>query len=177
MKLITLSVPDYDIIHPVEVDSEGNLLARDQEKARRKRALDTLTNEELFWKFEAFGRDYHVNVTRNDRLFSSDFVVEIRQANGTTRYEFDTEHCHYVGQLMSPAGHTSMVALSDCDGLVRSLRPINYHFTEPQNTSKYRFILSLANVSGSDKTVEKITASSFLSSSRRLVLLSLVTLF
>ena len=117
----TLSVPEYDVIHPVQVDYHGNFLSRDlaNGNTRRKRDAGSTTKEGLFFKFSAFGRDYHLNVTLNDKLLSPNFVVEVR-GNGTSRFQYDIEHCHYIGQLVSVKGHASKVAISNCDGLVRS---------------------------------------------------------
>ena len=66
----------------------------------------------------AFGQEYQLNVTLNDVLFSPHFEMEVR-GNGSSEFQHDIEHCHYLGQLLHTEGKRSKVAVSNCDGLVR----------------------------------------------------------
>lgn len=120
--LISPTVPEFDVSHPVQVDERGRFLSRDlaNGNARRKRDLDgTKSKEPVFFKISAFGQDLHLNVTINDELFSPNFEIEIR-SNGTSEFHYKIDHCHYTGQVV-PIGRTgNKVAISNCEGLVRS---------------------------------------------------------
>ena len=91
--------------------------------ARRKRDVGSAAfKEPVFFKMSAFGRDFHLNVTINDDLFSPNFEVEIR-SNGSSQFHYEIDHCHYIGQLLATEGKLgNKVAVSNCDGLVRSIR-------------------------------------------------------
>lgn len=112
------TVPEYDISHPVQVDESGRFLSRDlaNGNARRKRDVGSSVQEPVYFKVSAFGQDFHLNVTLNHQLFSSNFEVEIR--GHSSEFHNDIENCHYIGQLISPEGKRNKVALSNCDGLV-----------------------------------------------------------
>lgn len=89
--------------------------------ARRKRDIGSAgIKEPVFFKLSAFGQDLHLNVTINDELFSPHFEVEIR-GNGSSEFHYEIDHCHYLGQLLSVKGKGNKVAVSNCDGLVRSV--------------------------------------------------------
>jgi len=77
---------------------------------------------ELFYRLSAFGRDFHFNLTRNDRLMSPSLVVEFWSRDGTVRRpaEVTSRRCHYVGHI-STEETTSSVAFSNCFALVGCL--------------------------------------------------------
>ena len=79
-------------------------------------------NDELFYRLTAYGRDFHFNLTRNDRLTSPSLVVEYWSRDGTVRRlaEVTSRRCHYVGHIASEET-TSSVAFSNCFGLVGCL--------------------------------------------------------
>ena len=117
-----VSVPEYDVTHPTQVDVSGNFLSHDftNGNTRRRRELNQPIREPLFLKLSAFGQEFFLNVTLNGGLFSPNFAIEIR-SNGSSTMTFDeVKHCHYAGQLMSAKAEMTSVALSNCDGLVRS---------------------------------------------------------
>lgn len=89
--------------------------------ARRKRDIGSTGGfkEPVFFKLSAFGQDFHLNVTINDELFSPNFEIEIR-SNGSSEFHYEIDHCHYIGQLLPAEGNENKVAVSNCDGLVRS---------------------------------------------------------
>ncbi|KAM7430783.1 disintegrin and metalloproteinaseith thrombospondin motifs protein [Porites harrisoni] len=115
-------VPEYDISHPVQVDESGKFLSRDlaNGNARRKRDVRSSVQEPVYFKLSAFGQDFHLSVTLNHQLFSSNFEVEIR--GNSSEFHYDIEHCHYIGQIISPEGKRNKVALSNCDGLQGLIR-------------------------------------------------------
>ena len=108
--------------HPVQVDARGRFLSRDlaNGNSRRKRDIGGKGfKEPVFFKLSAFGQDFHLNVTINDELFSPNFEIEIR-SNGSSEFHYEIDHCHYIGQLLPAEGKGNKVAVSNCDGLVRS---------------------------------------------------------
>ena len=111
------------MLHPVQVDARGRFLSRDlaNGNARRKRDLGSTEGlkEPVFFKLSAFGQDFHLSVTINDELFSPNFKIEIR-SNGSSEFHYEIDHCHYIGQLLPAEGNGNKVAVSNCDGLVRS---------------------------------------------------------
>lgn len=111
------------MLHPVQVDARGRFLSRDlaNGNARRKRDIGSKGGfkEPVFFKLSAFGQDFHLNVTINDELFSPNFEIEIR-SNGSSEFHYEIDHCHYIGQLLPAEGNENKVAVSNCDGMVRS---------------------------------------------------------
>lgn len=75
--------------------------------------------DELFYRLSAYGRDFHFNLTRNDRLTSPSLVVEFWSRDGAVRrpVEVTSRQCHYVGHISTEEA-TSSVAFSSCFGLV-----------------------------------------------------------
>ena len=74
---------------------------------------------ELFYRLAAYGRDFHFNLTRNDRLTAPSLVVEHWSRDGAVRRlaEVTSRRCHYVGHIAGEE-KTSSVAFSNCFGLV-----------------------------------------------------------
>ena len=111
------------MLHPVQVDARGRFLSRDLANGNARRKRDIGSNggfkEPVFFKLSAFGQDFHLNVTINDELFSPNFEIEIR-SNGSSEFHYEIDHCHYIGQLLPAEGNENKVAVSNCDGLVRS---------------------------------------------------------
>ena len=114
------ALPEYDISHPIQVDSSGRFLSRDlaNGNVRRKRDVGSSFVEPVYFKVSGFGQDFHLNVTLNHQLFSTNFEIEIR-GNGSSELHYEIDHCHYIGQLLNSKGEKNKVAISNCDGLVR----------------------------------------------------------
>lgn len=108
--------------HPIQVDENGNVLSRDLSNGnhRRRRDVESAIKEPVFFHLSAFGEKMHLNVTLNNELLSPNFVVEVR-GNQSSRFHFDIQHCHYIGHAVSSKGMGTKVALSNCDGLVRTV--------------------------------------------------------
>jgi len=117
------TVPEYDVLHPVQVDARGRFLSRDLANGNSRRKRDIGSNggfkEPVFFKLSAFGQDFHLNVTINDELFSPHLEIEIR-SNSSSEFHYEIDHCHYIGQLLPAERKKNKVAVSNCDGLVRS---------------------------------------------------------
>ena len=75
--------------------------------------------EPVYFKLSGFGQDFHLNVTLNYQLFSTKFEIEIR-GNGSSEFHYEIDHCHYIGQRLNSKGAKNKVAISNCDGLVRT---------------------------------------------------------
>jgi len=83
---------------------------------------------EMFYRLTAYGRDFHFNLTRNDRLASPSLVVEYWSRDGAVRRpaaEVTSRRCHYVGHVTSEET-TSTVAFSSCFGLVSCVIGLSY---------------------------------------------------
>lgn len=121
---------------PVRTDAQGRLVshvvsaATAQAGVRARRAAPVQTpgfpggSEEdpdgrLFYNVTVFGRDLHLRLRPNARLVAPGATVEWQDEYGATRVEPLLGTCLYVGDV---AGLTedSSVALSNCDGLVRT---------------------------------------------------------
>jgi len=116
-------VSEYDISHPIQVDSSGRFLSRDlaNGNVRRKRDVGSSFVEPVYFKVSGFGQDFHLNVTLNHQLFSTNFEIEIR-GNGSSELHYEIDHCHYIGQLLNSKGERNKVAISNCDGLQGLIR-------------------------------------------------------
>lgn len=108
-------VPEYDVMHPVQTDHRGNFLSYDVSHSNSNKKENN-----LFFRISTFRDVFPLNVSLNtEELFSPDFVTEVRN-NGRSRLSTSPLHCHYVGHVVSPEGLGAKVAISNCDGLVRS---------------------------------------------------------
>ena len=119
-------VPDYHVTHPFQVDEDGNFFSHDLSNGnhRRRREVENVIKEPVFFHLSAFGQKFHLNVTLNDELLSPNFVVEVR-GNQSSHFQFEIEHCHYTGNAVSSKGLGTKVAVSNCDGLVRKTKQLN----------------------------------------------------
>ena len=123
----------YEVVQPRRVDHAGHFLSDDFTHSatsphRAKRSARNLANstrdsdetsphERIFYKLSAYGIDFHLNLTRNNRLVSPSFLVQYWNKDGVARQHNDVEHCHYEGHIVNREGRSS-VALSNCRGLV-----------------------------------------------------------
>ena len=114
-------VPEYNVVHPIQVDEEGGFVSHELSypRIRIRRSSDKVDHrEEVHYKVSAFGNDFHLHLQRNRRLLAPDFKVEVIGKNGRVMKRHTLENCHYVGKLK--ARSTSTVAISNCQGLVRT---------------------------------------------------------
>lgn len=114
MFFIPVSVPEYDVIIPYQLDERGLPLSDPQRQRRTEEP-----RENIFYKVAAFGRDLHLNLTLNRKLMSRDLVMETRHADGTVSYASPPKNTYYLGHVMSDPH--SIVAVSDDGGLGRGL--------------------------------------------------------
>ncbi|XP_035699129.1 A disintegrin and metalloproteinase with thrombospondin motifs 6-like [Branchiostoma floridae] len=118
---------DYQTVIPRRVDHTGQfqsyrVMNKPRTRSRRSITLDGdqyEQDDQIFYMIAAYGRTFHLNVTRNNDLVSANFVVEHWGENGTvTSRRGARRHagCHYVGTIRDHE-HSS-VAISNCRGLV-----------------------------------------------------------
>ena len=132
----------YEIVQPTRVDYAGNRLvdqlSHSHGLSRRHRRSaqdytnstlkgnDTSSSERIFYKLSAYGINFHLNLTRNDRLVSPSFVVQYWNKGGVVSHHSKVDHCHYEGHLVNSKGKSS-VALSNCRGLVSEVLQILFY--------------------------------------------------
>ncbi|XP_019634350.1 PREDICTED: A disintegrin and metalloproteinase with thrombospondin motifs 6-like [Branchiostoma belcheri] len=124
------NLEDYQTVIPRRVDHTGKLTSfrvMNKPRTRTRRGLSKLgtdqqddENEQIFYMIAAYGRTFHLNVTRNRGLVSAGYVVERWGHNGTvtsSRRGVTSRHaaCHYTGTIRD-LQHSS-VAISNCHGL------------------------------------------------------------
>ena len=71
----------------------------------------------MFPQVQYKGQTIKMFLRVNTKLFGSDLTIERHKEDGSIETTTGTEQCYLVGETESL--HTS-VAISDCDGLVRS---------------------------------------------------------
>lgn len=121
-----LSVPEYNVVHPVQVDEVGAFVSHElsHPRIRLRRSSDKedeVDSEEVHYKLSAFGNNLHLHLKRNRRLLTPSFKVEVIGKNGKIMKRHAMENCHYVGRLKAKSRST--VAISNCNGLVST----SYH--------------------------------------------------
>ena len=108
------TVPEYEVISPVQVDEDNRFLSHNLNiHARHKRHAE----EPRVWYYnvQAFGMSLHLNLTKNDELMSPWLTVE-RHENGTVTREDPPHNTFFTGHVNSEPG--SLVAVSNENGLV-----------------------------------------------------------
>lgn len=113
-----MTVPEYHVVHPTQVDEEGAFVSHELTfpRIRRRRTADENDNEQVHYKVSAFGSDLHLHLKRNKRLLAPNFKVEVIGRQGRVLKRHSLENCHYVGRLKDRS--STAVAISNCEGLV-----------------------------------------------------------
>ncbi|CAH1244241.1 ADAMTS6 [Branchiostoma lanceolatum] len=117
------NLQDYQTVIPQRVDHTGHfksyrVMNKPRTRSRRALSLEGDQDDQIFYMIAAYGRTFHLNVTRNNYLVSANYVVEHWGENGTvTSRRGARRHagCHYVGTIRDHE-HSS-VAISNCRGL------------------------------------------------------------
>lgn len=118
---IFVSVPEYNIVHPIQVDDEGTFVSHELSfpRIRMRRAVGGAHEDEVHYKVSAFGNDFHLRLKRNKRLLAPNFKVEVIGKDGRILKRHAMENCHFVGRLKDKS--RTKVAMSNCEGLVGNL--------------------------------------------------------
>lgn len=114
-----LSLSEYDLVSPYEVDRHGNYLSQEvTHPQRRKRALAPRGLDSLHLRLKGFRHDFHMELSTSSRLMAPGFTIQTLGKAGTKSVQaFPPEDfCFYQGSLRSHKN--SSVALSTCEGLV-----------------------------------------------------------
>lgn len=114
-------------VFPSRVDHQGHHISYDlRSRTLTKRdAGGGLGPQRLYFKLEAFGKSYILNVSNSRQFISSDHIVEYQDGNGERTMEFlapSYTDCHHTGSLVGDPEEEEeeggWVALSNCKGLV-----------------------------------------------------------
>lgn len=128
------SLDQYDIAIPVRVGPQGEALGGDGAGQgegprsgaggrRRRRSLDDRPGDtQLYYQLSTSRANFLLNLTLHRGLLSERFRVEYWRRGRLAWSHPYSPHCHYVGHLQHLA-QSSHVALSNCNGLVRSSAP------------------------------------------------------
>lgn len=122
------SLSGYDIAIPHRVNELGEFVTHQVQhtvatSSRQRR--DTNSDDSLHFLLPVDGKDLHMSVSPNHKLFSPGFVIERRNNQFGNLSDVFIERyrgslCHYVGHIIN---HTnSQVALATCNGLVRTFK-------------------------------------------------------
>nr|CAD7394928.1 unnamed protein product [Timema cristinae] len=135
-RVYTGHVPEYELVTPRKVTSEGAFLSHDvtyhhgeSHRKRKKRSIyENQTNDAiLHYQLSMPGRSYHIELWPSQNFIAPALVVERRvEGNLTSRHYQDgvwrdaepskmATTCHYHGLIRGQP--TSSVALSACNGL------------------------------------------------------------
>ncbi|KAL6108220.1 adamts6 [Pungitius sinensis] len=113
----------YEIAIPVRVGPNGGALDTETQPRHRRRSRSTEDGlpDSLFYQLSTSRNNFLLNLTLQGGLLSRQFRVEYWKKGRLAWSHPYSPHCHYVGHLQDQP-HSSKVALSNCNGLVR-LKP------------------------------------------------------
>ncbi|CAJ1069213.1 A disintegrin and metalloproteinase with thrombospondin motifs 12 [Xyrichtys novacula] len=140
---LSLSESDLSIVHPVKSTPDGafvsHSLSHHFNGGRVRRDLRPLTSEgQVYYKVNYRGHALLFNLTANDHLVSSDYILERRGsgANKTEQHRLDEGNsCHLLGTVEA-SGARGTAAISTCKGLRGFFSlPEGHFFIEPVQKS------------------------------------------
>lgn len=114
-----LTLSEYDLVSPYEVDRNGNYVSQEiTHPQRRKRALARPGVDSLHLRLKGFRHDFHMELRTASHLVAPGFLIQTLGRAGTKSVQAfpPEEFCFYQGSLRSHKN--SSVALSTCKGLV-----------------------------------------------------------
>ncbi|MEQ2304927.1 hypothetical protein AMECASPLE_032278 [Ameca splendens] len=114
------SLGQYEIAIPVRVGPNGEMLDtnRTEYHQRRRRSTEDRLPDSLFYQLSTSQNNFLLNLTLQGGLLSRQFRVEYWKRGQLAWSHPYSPHCHYTGHLQDQP-HSSKVALSNCNGLVR----------------------------------------------------------
>ena len=104
---VIFSVPEYEIVHPYTVDHN----ARRSQNARKS----LHHTKPMYVHFNAFGLDFHMNITLNKDLVPAEHFIEHHGVNGVKRIK-GRAGTYSIGKVVSDT--ESNVALDHTSGMV-----------------------------------------------------------
>lgn len=116
---------DLSIVHPVKIAADGDFISHSVshhfEGGRVKRDLQPLAAEgQVYYRVNYKGHSLTFNLTANNHLVSSDYILERRNgsANRTEHRPPEGNSCHLLGTVEA-SDVRGTAAISTCKGLVR----------------------------------------------------------
>ncbi|TRY98459.1 hypothetical protein DNTS_017514, partial [Danionella cerebrum] len=118
-------VSNFDIVHPIRVDSLGHFLSnltshrvsRIHRRETGKNSRESLS--QVFYHLQYGGQELHFNLTLNPHLLSPGFLTERRYGGleGSVLHSNGRSLCYFLGDVWSTALKSGQAAVSTCDGL------------------------------------------------------------
>ena len=122
------AAPDRATTYPSLVDHDGQHISfhLSSHLLPTKREARPDRSQRLYYKVEAFGKSYILNVSNSAPFVSSDHVIEFHGSSDGNKIERQPPRypdCHYTGDLVEESDETQegWVAISNCRGLVRAI--------------------------------------------------------
>ena len=106
---------EQELTYPSRVDRNGHHLSF------QLRGTTQDQEDGLFFKVEAFGDTFLLNVTANSQFVSDDLLVEYVSENGSTLEQPKETGCFHSGHVSGKRGG-GWAAVSNCQGLVSAGR-------------------------------------------------------
>lgn len=120
------SESDLSIVHPVKTTADGEFISHSVSHhfkgGRVRRDLQSPGLEgQVYYKVNYKGRSLKFNLTANNHLVSSDYILERRNgaANRTEHRLSEGNSCHLLGTVEA-SDVRGTAAISTCKGLVRN---------------------------------------------------------
>uniref|UniRef100_A0A8C1PJ66 ADAM metallopeptidase with thrombospondin type 1 motif 7 n=1 Tax=Cyprinus carpio TaxID=7962 RepID=A0A8C1PJ66_CYPCA len=117
-------LPNYEVVHPVRVDSSGHILSNlVSHRVRRIQRRGTVQNKkslaQVFYHLQYGGQNLHFNLTLNPHLLAPGFLTEWRYGGlqGSTLHSHGHSLCYFLGDVWSSTLKWGQAALSTCNGL------------------------------------------------------------
>ena len=102
---------EQELTYPSRVDRNGHHLSFQLHGTTQSQ------EDGLFFKVEAFGETFLLNVTANSQFVSDDLLVEYVSENGSTLEQPKETGCFHSGHVSGKRGD-GWAAVSNCQGLV-----------------------------------------------------------
>ncbi|XP_015238080.1 PREDICTED: A disintegrin and metalloproteinase with thrombospondin motifs 7-like [Cyprinodon variegatus] len=129
------------IVHPVRISADGEFVSHSLSHhfRRVRRELRSVSPEEqVYYKLSYNGQTLTFNLTRNNHLLSTEYIIERRRNGISNRTEHDQTEgnsCHLLGTVEAP-GVKGTAAISTCKGLRGFFSlPEGHFFIEPVQKS------------------------------------------
>uniref|UniRef100_UPI0037E80270 A disintegrin and metalloproteinase with thrombospondin motifs 12-like n=1 Tax=Semicossyphus pulcher TaxID=241346 RepID=UPI0037E80270 len=141
----SLSESDLSIVHPLKSTADGDFISHSLSHhfkgGRVRRDLRPLASEgQVYYKVNYKGRALTFNLTTNDHLVSSDYILERRNGSANTSEQHrlhEGNSCHLLGTVEAP-GVRGTAAISTCRGLRGFFSlPEGHYFIEPVQKSAH----------------------------------------
>lgn len=116
---------EFHVDHPEKVDRDGKFisyaLSHHFTDRRHKRDLNS-AERRVYYKLNYKGREFTLNLTTNDNLLSSEYVLERHNGSLMEKWPQTSGNgaCHLLGTVMDD-NVSGTAAISTCEALVRDI--------------------------------------------------------